>query len=104
MIPHEGERKKTIRHAQESVSDRVLETQIASVPAGEALEVHLNLIRTIFVFDTHGHRGCSAFVDFDKLIGALLVRRIRFLGRETLRFELIVIKFGNIVNAARGCV
>jgi hypothetical protein len=95
---------KVIRHAQESVSDRTLETQFASVPVGEALEVHLNLIRTVFVFDTHGHRGRAAFVNFNELIGAFLVRCIRFVGRETLRFELIVIKLGNIFDAARGCV
>jgi hypothetical protein len=95
---------KTIRHAQESVSDRILETQIASVAVGETLEVHLDQIRTIFIFDTHGHRGRAAFVDFDKLIGTLLVRRVCQVRRETLGFELIVIKFGNIVNAARGCV
>jgi hypothetical protein len=95
---------KTIRHALLRVSDRILETQEVSVPVGEALEVHLNLVRTIFVFDTHGHRGRAAFVDFDKLIGALLVRRVRQVGRETLRFELIVIEFGNIVDAARGRV
>jgi hypothetical protein len=75
-----------------------------SVTVGEALEVHLNLVRTIFVFDTHGHRGGAAFVDFDKLIGSLLVRRVCQVGRETLRLELIVIKFGNIVDAARGSV
>jgi hypothetical protein len=55
MIPHEGERKKMIQHAHESVSDRVLETQFASVAVGEAVEVHFNLIRAIFGFDTHGH-------------------------------------------------
>ncbi len=75
-----------------------------SVSAGEALEIHLDLVRTIFVFDAHGHRGRSTFVDFDELIGTLLVDRARVIGREPLCFELIVIKLGNIVKAARGCV